>query len=821
MRSNKSPVINMVDTREYLIKNGIPQLFECLLTGLMYHRPNDHLYYLQQCIETIRVSGVDSIRWDLFLQQKPTVQSSLHVEANLDDNPQYDHDLKINSSRLNIKSDSVVICIIAGPGIDRSKFPKELISHYPKFIYVDLSNLLRTRARIEQNQKQSRWYEALKMINNGELLANDIVLETLLLKLNQHIDADGFIVDGYPKTEIQYLDLKEYVGLDRLKCVILLDVSEEYSRKRLSEQILYANETYNIISNNDKQLQSIDCRLNIFKTQTLHVCKLIDNDEKLKVFDGESNPDGIVDDILEVCSDMIPVKVIEPEAHSTSNTPPISPIIPVSHRRMTCQSRPSICSIPRIVPVFPDNGRINGVYNCPIILLLGGPGSGRTEQASGLCDKFPGLTHFNVTDYLREHVLDFLSESNVKDWDLTARRVHSSDPPTNKDRIIPEYWDVQSDVIRTEFSNLAANSRAVIIEGFPCHEGQLNTFNQCIGGVDLAVLLDCEETTLTDRLHRRYTRLNRIEDEDAVALRRILFFKHCTLPVIRYYDERGKLITVPGDQDQSHVLNNLIAVLEFFLRIKEESNTNEITKNLNVITDEIIPVISQLIKNEQPQTGVAIDDDQSLETSFDDSINKENDTQLNQLSIIPESIQNPSDQNTSILDVSEDNPTTTPNGDLSKYKFVFVLGCSDEIRRLYCKHLLKQCNYNYISMKSITDPVNLNGDNIFNLNKLIEIIKEEMSRTRKAGYIIDGIPVTLAQAKEIEAFNDSLKFSKCKLIILLQDKLNNESEDNLQCHKNDIENDLLEFLESTEKLCRIPCLRNEDEIVYQLHDIFS
>lgn len=41
-------------------------------------------------------------------------------------------------------------------------------------------------------------------------------------------------------------------------------------------------------------------------------------------------------------------------------------------------------------------------------------------------------------------------------------------------------FDVQFEVIRLESSNLAENNRAVIIEGFPCHEDQLNTFNQCV-----------------------------------------------------------------------------------------------------------------------------------------------------------------------------------------------------------------------------------------------------------------------------------------------------------------------------------------------------
>ncbi|CAH8527305.1 unnamed protein product [Schistosoma haematobium] len=817
----KSSNGEMVDTRDYLIKKGIPQLFECLLTGLMYHRPNDHLDYMQQCIEKIRANGMNSVRWDLFLQSKPVEQLSLHTKAKVDkDSSQNDATSEIDSPRLCIEEDSVVICIVAGPGIDGSTFLKELIMHYPKFIYVNLPDLLKTRAINEQNQQQSRWHEAIQKLNNRELLPNDIVLETLLLKMNQHSDVDGFVIDGYPKTETQYLDLKKHVGMDRLKCVILLDISEDYSRQRLSERISHRDEV-----GNNNESDSIDCCISIFKNQTLQVCKIIDDDEKLRVIDGELNNDEILEDILELFDQMISSKLVESEVHLISNASPNNVLAPVNRRMKGYESRPSISSIPRIVPVFPDNGRMHGINNCPIILLLGGPGSGRTEQALSLCKKFPGLAYFNVTDFLRKNVLDFINENDTKDWDVIARRVHSSDPPSNKDRLIPEYWDVQSEVIRLESSNLAENNRAVIIEGFPCHEGQLNTFNQCIGGVDLVILLDCEETTLIDRLHQRYERLKRAEDEDAIVLQRISFFKHCTLPVIRYYDERGKLVTIPGDQEQSLIFKNLVALMEFFLSTKEKSN-NETSDNKIVKTEEIIPVISKLIKNESRKllTSVTIDDDQSLETSFEDSVTKDNDSSpSSQIIITPECKQNSLDQIELKLDNLEGSPEKTVNDYLDKYKFVFVIGSCDEIRRLYCKHILKQCNYNYISMKSITDPVNFDGDNTFNLDKLIQIIIEEMSRTRKAGYIIDGIPNSLAQAKEIEAYSDSLKFSNCKLVVLLEDKFSehDHSGDNLQCHKNKVEESLIEFLESTKKLYRIPCSQNEDEIAYQLHNLFT
>lgn len=49
------------------------------------------------------------------------------------------------------------------------------------------------------------------------------------------------------------------------------------------------------------------------------------------------------------------------------------------------------------------------------------------------------------------------------------------------------------------------------------------------------------------------------------------------------------------------------------------------------------------------------------------------------------------------------------------------------------------------------------------------------------------------------------KFSNCKLVVFLEDKFSehDHSGDNLQCHKNKVEESLIEFLESTKKLYRV------------------
>ncbi|CAH8500383.1 unnamed protein product [Heterobilharzia americana] len=741
MTSTKRQPVDMVETKEYLVKNGIPQLFECLMTGLMYHRPVDHLNYLQQCLEKIKKRGIQDVSWDMFLEPKPLERGNLLIKP---DDSQCDPVPEISSTRLDIKPLAAVVCIIAGPGVDKSTFSTEIISHYPKFIYVNMPKLLKKRAKIETDNKEPRWPQALKMINNGELLPTEMVLESFLWKLNQHADADGFIVDGYPRTESQYSDLKKHVGLERLA-------------QHLSEQISQVSEDY---ENNNVQ-QTIEHRLCLFKTQTLPTCKLIDNDEKLRVVDGESKPDVIANDILKICQCVLSGKMNEPEGHPSSGSLPNRQIPPVQHGMMGCDDKTGVFNLPRIIPVFPDNGRIHDLHNCLIILLFGGPGSGRTEQASALCKKLPV-----------QHVLDLIDEDSGKDLEVIAHRIQSSDPPTDQDRFIPEYWDLQIDIIRQEFNNIAMNSRAVIIEGFPCHEGQVNTFNQHIGGVDLAILLDCVESSLQERLHQRH------------------------------YDELRKLVTIPGDREQNLVLNDFMAVVEYFLRKKESTNPSA-DSSAFVDTEEIIPEMSKLIKEEYtyPLQGVVIDDDKSLEA------------------IVPEANQTDTVPPESNLDNSTNMDNNTKlNSMMNICKPIYIIGCCEDSRRAYTNCLVKKFNYTSISMDNVKTTNDTDDDNHYNLDRLIHFMKENSSKD----CAIEGIPNSLKQAKEIDSSNNLLKFSNCKMIILSQKKgLDPSSTVVSKCDEVSLESDLIDFLESTGKLYRVPCTQSENEIEDQLGNLFK
>ncbi len=45
-------------------------IFQSMMTGLMYYLPEDHIHYLQDCLLKVKEQGVESVRWNLFIDQK-------------------------------------------------------------------------------------------------------------------------------------------------------------------------------------------------------------------------------------------------------------------------------------------------------------------------------------------------------------------------------------------------------------------------------------------------------------------------------------------------------------------------------------------------------------------------------------------------------------------------------------------------------------------------------------------------------------------------------------------------------------------------------
>ncbi len=95
------------------------------------------------------------------------------------------------------------------------------------------------------------------------------------------------------------------------------------------------------------------------------------------------------------------------------------------------------------------------------------------------------------------------------------------------------------------------------MDGYPRTVVQAETFN---GGVDQVVFIDVNDR---EALWRISGRVSDREDETLGAIRkRIELFKELTTPVLNYYKEQNKLISIDGEQTVEKVFADITDALE-------------------------------------------------------------------------------------------------------------------------------------------------------------------------------------------------------------------------------------------------------------------
>ena len=162
--------------------------------------------------------------------------------------------------------------------------------------------------------------QAKKIMEAGELVPDDIMLGIVSERLAEDDAADGFILDGFPRTEKQALDLDELLDQrgQPLNWVILLDVDFDILMKRLTGRrtcsltgkllnIYFSPQEEldacvdaggELIQRDDDNEETISNRLEVYRSQTASLVEFYGNTNKLKVVDAASSVDNVYERIL-------------------------------------------------------------------------------------------------------------------------------------------------------------------------------------------------------------------------------------------------------------------------------------------------------------------------------------------------------------------------------------------------------------------------------------------------------------------------------------------------------------------------------------------
>jgi adenylate kinase len=178
------------------------------------------------------------------------------------------------------------------------------------------------------------------------------------------------------------------------------------------------------------------------------------------------------------------------------------------------------------------------------IVMLGAPGSGKGTQAAALARHF-GVPHISSGELLRRHVAAGTT---------LGRKVAGV---LDRGDLVPD--DV---VVRVVAEALDEAGTGYILDGFPRDRGQARLAEEAYDGglADAVVFLALPDGVARTRLAARAEGRSDDRDPDVIE-RRIRRFHEETDPLAGFYRDRGKLITVDGDQPPDKVRADILAAL--------------------------------------------------------------------------------------------------------------------------------------------------------------------------------------------------------------------------------------------------------------------
>src|SRR3979490_2118131 len=189
------------------------------------------------------------------------------------------------------------------------------------------------------------------------------------------------------------------------------------------------------------------------------------------------------------------------------------------------------------------------------LILLGPPGSGKGNQAQRLVRRY-GIVQLSTGEMLRAAVA---AQTPVG---LKAKDIMASGG------LVPDEMVVGIISDRLDQPDAA---KGFILDGFPRTVPQAEALDELLKKkhmrLDAVVELRVNESALLQRVETRVAEMRargeevRIDDTQEVLTKRLASYRQLTEPLIHYYSERRKLLTVDGMMTIEHVTREINRIL--------------------------------------------------------------------------------------------------------------------------------------------------------------------------------------------------------------------------------------------------------------------
>jgi adenylate kinase len=214
-------------------------------------------------------------------------------------------------TRLSASMSELNLILLGPPGAGKGTQAERLQEDFP-LAYVATGDML--RAAVAEETELGK--EAKAYMDRGELVPDDVIIRVILDRLSEADTADGFLLDGFPRTDKQAeaLDAALKKVDRRLTAALLIDVPEDDLVRRLSGRRVCPNgHTYHVEHNppehdevcdvdgepltqrEDDREETVRKRLEVYRDQTSPLIDYYDKRDLLHRFDGTRSPTEVHD----------------------------------------------------------------------------------------------------------------------------------------------------------------------------------------------------------------------------------------------------------------------------------------------------------------------------------------------------------------------------------------------------------------------------------------------------------------------------------------------------------------------------------------------
>jgi adenylate kinase family enzyme/adenine/guanine phosphoribosyltransferase-like PRPP-binding protein len=226
-----------------------------------------------------------------------------------------------------------------------------------------------------------------------------------------------------------------------------------------------------------------------------------------------------------------------------------------------------------------------------IVLLTGGPGSGKSTQSLALSARNAKFQHISLGEVVRARLND---------------PEHPISPEyqvmMNEGKLLPD--DFILSILEKEIAQIKDKDSVLLLDGYPRTEAQYELFKTKWGMPDALIHLDADERLLSQRLHSRNNQ--RADDNQAAVNHRLDFYQHTTKPMIDHIkaDLKKNAITLTTDKEMNKTNLFLYTQLERISGIQEVLNQEQQSPEKSITNPALKSISRFSILSQAWETGL-------------------------------------------------------------------------------------------------------------------------------------------------------------------------------------------------------------------------